>query len=161
MIPADARIQMEVPRSVVFGRQLTQEYRPASERLVKRALQEQGYQFLLQNPVFLVALQTVPHACQLVLIDGHHRTRYAPVYGIHTLPAEIATVESLAAAVGVEVGILIQGLITSMAEAGDSFGKRGYSVQGSTLSTSEKIKDVQSLRQVLNEAFQSRAHLSK
>lgn len=94
-------VRLMIPRGYIFGTQEKGEYDSSKNRsinktkLAKKALKEGGINYLKENPVILCTLPG-ENALQLALVDGHHRTRYAPRYGIRTIPSIILTAEQTA-----------------------------------------------------------------
>lgn len=82
-------LRLIIPAYFVFGRQRMDEYDNKKRQFVERGLKEKGLAYLLDYPALLVALFCRDLA-QLVLIDGHHRTRYAPNCGIRQIPCCVA-----------------------------------------------------------------------
>lgn len=81
-----------VPRYNIFGIQPMTEYSNRDERATKQSFKEHGDRLLYKNPVLLCAMET-NSLMTLALIDGHHRTRFAGVYGINLIPSIVFTPE--------------------------------------------------------------------
>jgi hypothetical protein len=100
---------VDVPHYCFFGTQPITEYSQKKETLVKRLLSTNGKDFLTRCPVISTALPVNinspndfydnPHdVYQLVLLDGHHRVRFAPKYGILSIPTTILSLSQTAEA---------------------------------------------------------------
>lgn len=85
---------MLIPRLHLFGRQSAESYDQKKRVLAERELKEKGIRFLLAEPIIACALP-MPEGLQIVIIDGHHRTRYSGRFGIHKIPSLVYSPEQL------------------------------------------------------------------
>ena len=94
----------DIPRRHLFGIQTQQEYECIKRRRVRTDYQEHP-ELLAEHPILTCAypahpvsnpdqLRTITPGLRynLMITDGHHRTRYAP-RGVRTIPGRILTVE--------------------------------------------------------------------
>ncbi len=79
--------RMIIPVSYLFGRQSENEFTKAKRKSVLKEM-EADTQFLTKNPIIACALLR-GNATQLLIIDGHHRSRYAPLLGIREIPSSV------------------------------------------------------------------------
>jgi len=98
----------DVPRHCFFGTQPLSEYSKKKREGIEELFREKGLEFLKQNPVIACALplkrntpnldfyQNPAGVYQLALLDGHHRVRYAPLYGINVIPTVILSLSQTA-----------------------------------------------------------------
>lgn len=87
-------IPMLIPRRHLFGRQTAESYDRRKRVLAERELKNEGMRFLLKEPIITCALP-VTGGLQIIIIDGHHRTRYSGLFGIHKIPSLVYTPEQL------------------------------------------------------------------
>lgn len=78
-------VRLCIPTFFLHGRQEKSEYSGKKRRQVEYALKTEGVDFLLKNPVIVCAIQ-LGGQLLLTIIDGHHRNRYAGLYGIKDIP---------------------------------------------------------------------------
>ena len=91
------------PVSHLWGRQTPGEYSHQTERFIKTMYASSyGFDWLLQHPIWLYACTdyVFDHNNKLIIIDGHHRARYAPKYGITDMPAIVFFEPELVAITG-------------------------------------------------------------
>lgn len=143
----DQKIRVTVPQRVVFGIQPREEYRNGSTKRVKSELSRAGIEFLQANPVFIVALWSSNEKLRLVLVDGHHRARYAPRYGIRDLPCEVSFVESLEAVAKYAPNTLAPVLLGWMDDTLASFGRHEVHAPGQSLPV-PRVTELRELAQV-------------
>lgn len=84
-----------IPRGLLWGRQREDEYSRKKRKLAEQEYREKGINFLYENPVIVVMLPMGKNGLQLVIIDGHHRVRYAPGFDIHDIPCLVFTPRQL------------------------------------------------------------------
>lgn len=94
---------MYIPRGYLFGRQVAESYDKQKRRLVEANLAHDGIKFLLNNPIIVCALPT-QEGLKMVIIDGHHRTRYSGKFQIAAIPSIVYTPEQLTEAWLVKFG---------------------------------------------------------
>lgn len=87
-------IPVLIPRWHLFGRQTAESYDRKKRILAERELRKKGIQFLLAEPIITCALPVLG-GLQIIIIDGHHRTRYSGRFGIHKIPSLVYTPEQL------------------------------------------------------------------
>lgn len=88
-------LRLLIPRVYIFGRQLPGEYGGMKRRQVVEALNNDGFNYLLENPIITCAV-TVGNQLLLTIIDGHHRNRYSGLYPeINLMPCIVNTPEVL------------------------------------------------------------------
>lgn len=88
-------LRLLIPRIHIFGRQLPGEYGGIKRRQVVAALNKDGVNYLLENPIITCAV-SVGSQLLLAIIDGHHRNRYSGLYPKITLmPCIVSTPEVL------------------------------------------------------------------
>jgi hypothetical protein len=86
-----------IPDELLWGRQERYEYNLNHGTRIKRKLKQEGVAFLQRNPITCCPLEIARgQYTLLVIIDGHHRTRFAPTANIFTIPAMIKTLEEIA-----------------------------------------------------------------
>lgn len=83
-----------VPIQFLHGRQEKGEFSRRKRLLAERELATKGIRFLLEDPIVTCAIPNNGDI-QIVIIDGHHRTRYAPEFGIREIPSLIFTPHQL------------------------------------------------------------------
>jgi|SRR3989344_1827483 len=83
-------IPLLIPRVYLFGRQEKESYDNGKRRSAEKRLKKEGINFLLQEPIIVCALP-LNNDTQLVIVDGHHRTRYAGLHKIHLIPSIVYT----------------------------------------------------------------------
>lgn len=137
-------IPMLIPRSHLFGRQENASYDRKKRKAAEHALREEGVGFLLRDPIIVCALPNAgTDGLSLVIIDGHHRTRYSSKFGIHSIPSIIYTPEQITEAMNIRNGttfapqLLIEKLNQEVSEAIGSFktlpdNKQSHIVSGIT-----------------------------
>jgi len=124
-------VPLMVPRMFLHGRQENGEYTKRKRRLAEREIEEGGMEYLKENPVIVCALKQRT-GIQLVIIDGHHRTRYSSKFGIRDIPCLIYNPEQLLEAFNIARGTkqtgedLVRGLENDMALATNSFAHMSY-----------------------------------
>jgi hypothetical protein len=100
---------VDAPHYCFFGTQPNTEYSRKKEVLIKRLLSTNGRDFLTRHPVIATAVpinidsptdfyENPFDAYRLVLLDGHHRVRFAPKYGILSVPTAILSLSQTAQA---------------------------------------------------------------
>lgn len=87
-------IRLLIPKFFLHGTQRKEEYDNQKRRQVEYALKTQGINFLLQNPIIGCVIFENNHAT-IAILDGHHRTRYAALYGIKDIPALVSQPEDI------------------------------------------------------------------
>lgn len=121
-------IPLLIPRIHLFGRQEMDSYDNRKRVLAERELNAKGIQFLMEEPVITCALPT-PNGLQIVIIDGHHRTRYSSKYNIHVIPCLVYTPQQLVEAFNIRHGTnhdarsLMKQLGEDVRDALDSFSR--------------------------------------
>lgn len=150
-LPQDEKIRVTVPQRVVFGIQPREEYRNGSSKRVKAELNQHGREFLERNPVFVVAVWSSLDLLRLILVDGHHRARYAPRYGIRELPCEVSLVESLEAVTNYAPASLAPALLSWVEDTMASFGRQDIQPPGQSLRIKKPAGGVQALAQIWSE----------
>ncbi len=90
-----AQDRLIVPSLYLHGRQTPSEYRSASTKHVDEELSKHGFHFLLTNPINL-CIMPCENGLIPVILDGHHRVRRAPKFGITNIPAFIYSLEETA-----------------------------------------------------------------
>ncbi len=83
-----------VPIQFLHGRQEKEEFSHRKRLLAERELATKGIRFLLEDPIVTCAIPNNGDM-QIIIIDGHHRTRYAPEFGIRQIPSLIFTPDQL------------------------------------------------------------------
>jgi hypothetical protein len=129
----------ELPKVCFAGTQKLSEYSRKKERRVKRLFKKEGKKTLDNWPVISCALPIIDKkgmfipdffdnpagTYQLVLLDGHHRVRYAPIFDIYNIPTVILTLSQTAEAYKVEtLDRMATILETWMQESLGSFSKK-------------------------------------
>lgn len=94
-VEANPGVRLEIPRQHIYGIQRKDEYEKDKTQAVMEALQADGVEFLREHPVLLCALSN-QDVMTLALIDGHHRVRYAGLYGIQMIPSIVYTPDKAA-----------------------------------------------------------------
>lgn len=87
-----------VPRTYLFGTQELSEYSQAKRKQVIREFEQHGEKYMQENPVIVLG-HTFEKGIQLIIIDGHHRVRYAPKFGIVNIPCLIVDSKTLTAVI--------------------------------------------------------------
>lgn len=90
-----------IPRCYLFGTQTASEYSVNKRRRIEKALSEQGFNFLIQNPA-LVCADLNPKGVNLFIVDGHHRARYSGRYNIHDIPCVVLSANQLLFAINTQ-----------------------------------------------------------
>jgi len=127
----------QVPHNFFLGVQRVDEYSRKKEEGVRKLFKEKGSEFLKQWPVVTCALPLTHCSPELdfydnpsadyniVLLDGHHRVRYAPIFGIDVVPAIILTLTQTANAYKIDsLATMAQTLATWTEDATYTFSKR-------------------------------------
>jgi hypothetical protein len=92
-----------IPRHYLFGTQEVTEYSQLKRKQVVQDLEIKGIDYLLENPIIVMACE-FPKGMQLVVIDGHHRVRYAPQFHILDIPSLVVNPETLTSVINNEKG---------------------------------------------------------
>jgi hypothetical protein len=87
-------IPMMIPKEYLFGRQIKDSYDDRKRKSVEIYLKNEGIEFLLKDPIIVCALST-EKSMQLIIVDGHHRTRYSGKYNINAIPSIVYTPNQL------------------------------------------------------------------
>lgn len=134
----------QVPRACFVGAQRIDEYSRKKEQRVKKLFEVEGENFLKKWPVVTCALPLTHGSSEmdfynnpdasysLVLLDGHHRVRFAPIYGIDEIPTIILSLTQTANAYKVDtLDKMAETLLFWTQDAMSTFFKRqpnlGYS----------------------------------
>ncbi|HZJ18703.1 MAG TPA: hypothetical protein VFD45_03755 [Patescibacteria group bacterium] len=118
-----------ISRSYLFGTQELSEYSQAKRRQVLAEFEIDGRDYMLKNPVIVLS-NSFANGIQLIIIDGHHRVRYAPKFEITDIPCLIIDAETLTSVINEEKGTTLtpeQFLLETqqnVANALESFDKR-------------------------------------
>lgn len=88
-------IRLLVPGGYLFGRQKPEEYSNRKRKQIERIYKDRGPDYLRENPVIVCSLFQ-GNNLYLVIVDGHHRVRYAPLHNIGEIPCLISTPQHLA-----------------------------------------------------------------
>lgn len=88
-------LRLIIPKVFLHGRQNKEEYSNKKRKQVEVALNKDGINFLLENPIIVCAI-SVKNQLLLTIIDGHHRSRYASLYGISDIPCIVCTISTIA-----------------------------------------------------------------
>jgi hypothetical protein len=95
--------KLVIPDHFLFGTQEPAEYSQAKRKTVREDLRLDGIDFLRKNPV-IVLMNVFNKGIQLTIVDGHHRTRFAPQFGIHDIPCLVVDPQTLVDVINKEKG---------------------------------------------------------
>lgn len=90
-----------IPRTFLFGTQELSEYSNAKREQVLAEFKRHGKTYMRKNPV-IVLHSNFENGTQLIIVDGHHRVRYAPKYRITDIPCLVVSAETLTAIINEE-----------------------------------------------------------
>lgn len=110
-----------IPTPFLFGRQTQEEYTKSKRKAVEAEIKADP-NFLTDNPIIVCAIFG-ENVAQMIIIDGHHRSRYAPLHGVREIPSLIYSPAQLLTAFQDinSVPELIQMLEREVGEAQTSF----------------------------------------
>lgn len=95
-------IPMLIPKHYLFGRQENGSYDRKKRKALELAMQKDGLKFLFKEPIIVCALpNSHANGLSLVIIDGHHRTRYSGKFGVHNMPSLVYTPEQITEAMNI------------------------------------------------------------
>jgi hypothetical protein len=92
-----------IPRAYLFGTQELTEYSQAKRKQILAEFEKDQDQYMHNNPVIVLA-NSFENGIQLIIIDGHHRVRYAPKFGINNIPCLIVDPKTLISIINSEKG---------------------------------------------------------
>lgn len=87
-------VAMLIPRQYLFGRQRNDSYSKRKRSLAENELKKDGIGFLYRNPIIVCGINTKA-GMQMIVIDGHHRTRYSSAFNIREIPSIVYSPEQL------------------------------------------------------------------
>lgn len=114
---------LEAPACIFWGTQEIGEYDKEKEKATRRSLRERGIDFLRENPTYSV-LVPGSRGTIIAVLDGHHKTRYAPAYGINIIPTLITEIPPLAAVLEQDSEKLASWISVAAGIAYESFSRR-------------------------------------
>ncbi len=132
-----------VPQRHLFGRQPLYEYSLLKRRRVENELRTKGWDFLLENPAVICPLEG-RGTIQLVVLDGHHRTRYSPQFGFRDMPSFLIPQSLAADLFRMDRTTFEQRLSTDVSETLHSFGRMHNAKQPQVLLASN-LAEVQAM----------------
>lgn len=92
-ITAGLGTRMIIPQRYLFSRQGHDEYGQSKRKKVELEF-KRNPNYMEDNPVIVSILQ-YENSTVIAIIDGHHRVRYAPKYGIKDIPCVVLSIEEL------------------------------------------------------------------
>lgn len=96
-------VPLLIPRKLLFGRQEDESYDRRKRKAVEDVLKNEGIGFLLRNPIIVCALPDPDKKkMTLVIVDGHHRSRYSGHSRINEIPSLVYTPEQIAEAFNIK-----------------------------------------------------------
>ncbi len=98
---SEGGVRVMVPIKILSGTQNGEAYSQSRRRYVENQMRTNGVQFLQENPIQACFIpsdgdQNGNQFGRLAILEGHHRARYAPKYGISKVPTAIFTLEQTA-----------------------------------------------------------------
>lgn len=85
--------RMIIPNAYLFPRQSAGEYGQRKRQQIEAEFKRNPH-YLADNPIIATALE-YENSTIVVIIDGHHRVRYGPKYGIREIPSIVLSMEEL------------------------------------------------------------------
>lgn len=92
-ITAGLGTRMIIPQRYLFPRQGHDEYGQSKRKKVELEFRRNPH-YMDENPVIVSVLQ-YKNSTVIAIIDGHHRVRYAPKYGVKDIPCVVLDIEEL------------------------------------------------------------------
>lgn len=130
-------IPMLIPRGHLYGRQLSNNYDNSKRRSVEANLRKEGIQFLFKDPIIVCALPA-QEGLKMVIIDGHHRTRYSGGFNIGKIPSIVYTPDQLISA----FAIRFNATLTAEALIDQLDGESGNALASFTTLPAEKLPSI-------------------
>lgn len=117
------RQEVAIPLYYLHGRQPAEEYDRKKTLAIKKDLERYGLSYLRRYPILTCGIPTI-NGLQIVIIDGHHRARYSPKYGIYAVPSLIFDSAQMAKAYKIGTADFEQRLQEEVSETIRSFSQR-------------------------------------
>lgn len=89
-------IPLVMPIAFLHGIKMPHEYQGFKKRSVRSGYAEKGASLLYEKPVY-TTLIPVQNGGMITIFNGHHRTRYAPEFGIYSIPSLVFPLEVVSA----------------------------------------------------------------
>lgn len=102
----------EVPRGYLRGTQPLEEYRSVSRNRVVQGIKRNGFNYLLNNPIEVLAVpDETKTLINFFIRNGHHRVRHSEQF--ETVPSNVYLLGDLAKELGVNPIALTQSILQS------------------------------------------------
>lgn len=124
-VPAEIIAQavpLSIPIAFLHGIKVPSEYQGFKKKKVKEAYAQKGIALLHESPIYST-LVPLEKGGMITIFNGHHRSRYAPEFGIHSVPSLVFPLEAVAAFTQLPVDILIAKLQQWSSESIDKFSR--------------------------------------
>jgi hypothetical protein len=139
-------LPLMIPIAFLHGIKVPSEYQGYKKKKVKDGYAKKGIALLLESPVYST-LVPLENGSMITIFNGHHRSRYAPEFGIHTVPNLVFPLEAVAAFTQLPVDDLIAKLQQWSNESIDKFS-RSFARQNKFYRGPQLLPDVTSFSEL-------------